>query len=90
MTYDGPATATADGTEYDVTAHLTITNDGHLKEWHGSLVAQTHDAAAVIHEADKTTLRTDTPREGNFIVVGWSAGSTELIIQGSGPAPLGA
>lgn len=88
-TYDGPATATADGTEHDVTARLTISTDGHLKEWRGSIVAETHDAAAAIHEASTTTLRTHTPREGVIIVVGWTAGSTELIVQGSGPAPFG-
>lgn len=88
-TYDGPATATADGTEHDVTAHLTITADGRLKEWRGSIVAETREAAAAIHEADTTTLRTGTPHEGTIIVVGWTAGSSELTVQGSGPAPFG-
>ncbi|WP_405924866.1 hypothetical protein [Streptomyces sp. NBC_00035] len=88
-TYDGPATATADGTEHDVTADLTLTTDGHLKEWHGTLTTQDQNAAADIYEARVTTLRTGTPRAGDFIATHWSVGSTDLTIQGSGPAPFG-
>ncbi|MEW2567644.1 hypothetical protein [Streptomyces sp. NPDC047070] len=88
-TYDGPATATADGTEHSVTARLTITTDGHLQEWSGTVTTQDQDDAATIWEAGTTTLHTGTSREGSFITTHWSVGSTELTIQGTGPAPFG-
>lgn len=88
-TYDGPATATADGAEHDVTAHLTITTDGHLKEWRGSIETQDEEAAWSIFEADNTKLRIGDGREGTFFGVRSTAGSTEMDIQGSGPAPFG-
>ncbi|MGW3410256.1 hypothetical protein [Streptomyces sp. NPDC000888] len=88
-TYDGPATATADGAEYDVTAHLAITAEGHLQVWHGSLTAQTESDAAAIWEASTTTLHTGSSGEGDFMKRHWNAGSTELTIRGSGPAPFG-
>ncbi|MGW6210948.1 hypothetical protein [Streptomyces sp. NPDC055109] len=88
-TYDGPATATADDTEYDVTAHITITTDGHMREWHGSITTQSESDAAAIWEADTTRLNTGTSRDGAFTTTAWSAGETDLTIQGSGPAPFG-
>lgn len=84
-TYDGPATATADGTEYDVTAHL----GGGLREWRGAIEAEDDGAAWQIQEARSATLRTAEGSEGKFFAIHLQAGSTELQIQGSGQPPFG-
>ena len=88
-TYDGPATVIADGTEYEVTASLTLTDDGRLKEWHGSLDTPSEEAAWNIFEADNTKLRIGQGRQGSFFAVRSEAGATDMDIQGSGPAPFG-
>ncbi|MEU1275322.1 hypothetical protein [Streptomyces sp. NPDC005799] len=43
--YDGPATVTVDGAQHEVTARLIATISGGLTEWHGTLEAQTEEAA---------------------------------------------
>lgn len=88
-TYDGPATVTVDSAEYEVEAELVITTSGHLKEWHGTLTAETEEAAWLIYEADAATVRTDQTREGSFIAVQYSAGGTVIQIRGSGLPPFG-
>ncbi|MFM9542312.1 DUF4873 domain-containing protein [Streptomyces turgidiscabies] len=88
-TYDGPATVIADGAEHEVAAHLAISTDGRLKEWHGTLDTQDDGAAWQIQEARSATLRTTDGREGTFFPVRLEVGSTELEIQGSGHAPFG-
>jgi hypothetical protein len=88
-TYNGPATVTADGTQYEVTAQLTVTPVGHLKEWYGSLQAQDDAAAWNILNASTAILRVAEGRESAFTATGSSAGSNELDIQGGGPAPFG-
>ena len=88
-TYDGPATVTTDHAEYPVTAQLTLASDGGLKEWYGSLEAQDEEAAWNIAGAGITKLRIGGDREGTFMALRYTAGSTEMGIQGSGPAPFG-
>ncbi|WP_055526020.1 DUF4873 domain-containing protein [Streptomyces graminilatus] len=88
-TYDGPATVTTDDAEYQVTAQLTLTSDGTLKEWYGSLEAQDEETAWNIFEAGVTKLRIGDGREGTFMAVRSGAALTGLDIQGSGPAPFG-
>lgn len=87
-TYDGPATVTADGEEYEVTANLAIASSGGLKEWHGSLTALSDGASWNIQEADTTTLRIGQGREGAFIATHAVIGSTQMQIQGSGLPPF--
>lgn len=84
-TYDGPATVIADGTEHEVTAHLTITTDGHRKEWYGSLDVADGEAAWAIFEADDTKLRIGA-RDADFIA---KDSNTDMDIQGSGRPPFG-
>ncbi|MCL6733303.1 DUF4873 domain-containing protein [Streptomyces neyagawaensis] len=81
-TYDGPATVTADGAEYEVTARLTSTS----REWYGSLDVADGAAAWAIFDADDTTLRIGD-REASFVAKG---GGTDMDIQGSGRPPFGA
>ncbi|MFJ7049035.1 DUF4873 domain-containing protein [Streptomyces sp. NPDC101112] len=80
-TYDGPATVTADGTEYEVTARLTSTS----REWYGSLDVRDGDAAWTIFNAGDRTLRIGD-REASFIAKG---GGTDMDIEGSGRPPFG-
>lgn len=89
-TYDGPATATADDTEYHVTAHLTLTSGGGgLKEWYGSIEAQDEEAAWTIAESRDAKLRISDGRDGSFFADRSAAGSTDMTIQGSGRPPFG-
>jgi hypothetical protein len=88
-TYDGPATVTVDGTEHEVTAQLAITSTGHVREWYGTLMAYDEETAWRIYQADSATLRTDQGRQGAFISVRHSGGSTAIEIRGNGPAPFG-
>ncbi|MFE6482408.1 DUF4873 domain-containing protein [Streptomyces sp. NPDC057757] len=84
-TYDGPATVIADGTEFEVTAQLTITTDGRMKEWGGSLDVPDGSAAWTIFDARSAKLRVGD-REGDFIAKG---SSPAMDIQGSGRPPFG-
>lgn len=89
-TYEGPATVIADGTEYHVTAHLTLTSSGGgLKEWYGSIEAQDEGAAWNIAESRDAKLRIGDGRDGSFFADGSAAGSTGMTIQGSGQPPFG-
>lgn len=85
-TYDGPATVIADGTEYQVTAQLTITTDGRLEEWGGTLDVLDGADAWTIFDADTVKLRIGD-REGDFLA---KDGSPTMDIQGSGRPPFGA
>lgn len=86
------------GTEYEVEATLVITTSQvpvrgggtrrGLSEWHGTLQAQDDGAAWGIYDADQPVLRIDG-REGLFISTHTQVGSSEITIQGSGPAPFG-
>ncbi|WP_255951556.1 DUF4873 domain-containing protein [Streptomyces odontomachi] len=87
-TYDGPATAIVSGTEYPVTASLTVTTDGSLKEWHGTITARDEAAAWEIYNDDHTKLRIGDHREGVFLAGTFNADTAELRVQGSGPAPF--
>ncbi|WP_086765391.1 DUF4873 domain-containing protein [Streptomyces bobili] len=88
-TYDGPATAIVRDAEYPVTADLAITTDGGLQEWHGTITAESEEAAWAIFNDNDTKLRIDDHRSGNFIAGTFNADTAELRIQGSGPAPFG-
>jgi hypothetical protein len=88
-TYDGPATVTADGEEYEVTAHLAISTSGGMREWLGSLTTLSDGATWNIQEADTTTLRIGQGREGTFTATHAVVGSTQMQIQGSGLPPFG-
>ncbi|MFD4557596.1 hypothetical protein ACFWP5_25285 [Streptomyces sp. NPDC058469] len=97
-TYDGPAIVITDGAEYEVEASLVLTVEsvpvpGHqpmkgLAEWHGTLQAQSDEAAGNIYEAEQPKLRIDGgEHECLFIATG--RGSHSIEIRGSGAAPFG-
>ncbi|MEU3426605.1 DUF4873 domain-containing protein [Streptomyces gardneri] len=96
--YDGPATVTADGADFEVEASLEMTTEmvpvaggtplRGLSTWYGTLEVQDDEAAWNIHQADQALLRIDG-RDGQFIVTNTQVGTNELTIKGSGPAPFG-
>ncbi|MFJ4990056.1 hypothetical protein ACIP9H_40450 [Streptomyces sp. NPDC088732] len=89
-TYNGPATVVASGTEYPVTAELTISTDGAMKEWRGTITAQDEAAAWEIFNTDSPKLRIDPDgQERDFITWTYDADAADVSIHGSGPAPFG-
>ncbi|MFF3848029.1 DUF4873 domain-containing protein [Streptomyces sp. NPDC002328] len=86
MSYQGPATVIADGAEVSVKADLQIHQEpGGMTSWDGSLQA---DPSVDFWDADETRLRMPDGREGAFIATRGVVGSSEVEIQGSGPAPF--
>jgi hypothetical protein len=88
-TYQGPATVTSGGTEYPVTADLTLFTTGGLKEWNGTVTASGEAAAWEIFNDNEETRLSIDGREGVFLAGTFDADSAELRVQGSGPAPFG-
>lgn len=85
-TYQGPAVALIGCDEVPVTADLAIHVNRGLRSWGGSLEA---DPAVDWFDDGPATLRLPGRREGEFIAVSGEAGSGNVQIQGSGPAPFG-
>ncbi|MEU9861318.1 hypothetical protein AB0D99_10600 [Streptomyces sp. NPDC047971] len=97
-TYEGPATVTADGAEYDVQASLELTTDSvpvpgrapmqGLPSWHGTLHVTDDEAEWNIFQADEKSIQIDG-RVGQFITTNSQVGTGEIVIKGSGTAPFG-
>lgn len=85
-TYQGPAVALIGCDEISVTADLASRVDGGLRSWDGSLEA---DPSVDWFDDGPATLRLPDGREGEFIATAGTAGSGNVEIQGSGPAPFG-
>ncbi|MBA9003749.1 hypothetical protein [Thermomonospora cellulosilytica] len=95
MDYQGPATLTIDGVDYDVTADLYRKDGG----WRGVVTGHDIAVAAFLHYDDvrRYQLRLPNGRAGEVVFRGSTftvadhaaeTRSQSMIIEGTGPAPF--
>ncbi|MBN0048190.1 hypothetical protein JS756_29590 [Streptomyces actuosus] len=84
--YSSQAAVVAGDEEFSVEADLFIRQEpGGMKSWDGSLRS---DPSVDLWDAEDPVLLVPDDREGKIIMIGGPAGSGELEVQGSGPAPF--
>ncbi|MGW4802956.1 DUF4873 domain-containing protein [Kitasatospora sp. NPDC004272] len=85
--YSGPATVTTETTTVDVRAELRTDRTGALRSWAGRLHFDDEVDAWTVFAAHQALLTLPDGSVGTVICTSRSAGSTLVVVTGSGPAP---